>query len=93
MEPNAIIQGVVDEAAADVTVMGAAEGVITGIDQLVADAVAAALKNGATEAQLEPFVGVRSTLSGSRTTLAAAIAARTPADSEVPAALRAKLKK
>jgi hypothetical protein len=85
MDPQAIIDGAVAEAAADVTVMGGAQTVIDGIGAAIDAAVAKALANGATQAQLQPLADVQATLSTQREALAASIAARTTADSEVPA--------
>lgn len=84
-DPQAIIDNMVNEAAADVTVMGSAGTVIDGIDGLLATAVQQALAGGATAAQIAPFVSLQTTLQTSREALTASIAARTPADSEVPA--------
>jgi len=81
-----IIQEIMDEATADVTVMGSAAVVINGIDQLVKDAVAKAIENGATAEQLAPFSDVTAALAAQRTGLATAIAARTAAQTELSTA-------
>lgn len=84
--PQEIIQDMIDEATADMTVMGGAATVINGIDQLVKDAVAKALENGATAEQLAPFTAVTTGLADQRAALVTAIAARTAAQTELSTA-------
>jgi len=56
-------------------VMASATELINGFAQRIADAITAALVNGATEAELEPFRQLEVELEESRNALAAAVAA------------------
>jgi len=78
-----LIDRMIEEATADITVMGSSAVVINGIDALVAAAVAKALDNGATETQLAPFADLTAALAAKRTELVTAIAARTAAQTEL----------
>lgn len=56
-------------------VMQSATQLINGFSQRVADAIQAALANGASEAELAPFFTLEQELEASRTALASAVAA------------------
>jgi hypothetical protein len=60
------------------TVEKSAETFIGGIATLVADAVAAALANGATQEQLQPLTDLATTMDAESDALQAAIVANTP---------------
>lgn len=61
------------------TVDGSAKAMIDGIQQKVADAVAAATANGATAAELQPLSDLITSMGTTSDALAASIAANTPA--------------
>lgn len=56
-------------------VMKSAETALSGVAQKIADAVAAALKNGATETELQPVIDLGISLKSEAANLAAAVAA------------------
>lgn len=72
---NAIVQKTIDEITKTRGVIASATKLITSFKQILADAVAAALANGATAEELQPVSDVVDTLATDETALAAAIAA------------------
>ena len=83
-DPQVTIDNMVNEAAADVTVMGSASVVIDGFGQLLADAIAKATAGSATAAQLAPFVTIQTTLQTQSRSARGLDRGRTPAEPEVP---------
>jgi hypothetical protein len=65
--------------AAQTTVIGSAKTAFTGLQQQLADAIAAAKNSGATPAQLAKLEGLNSALAAETADLAAAIPQSTPA--------------
>jgi hypothetical protein len=74
---NPILEPLADEVTQAVTVMASASALISGFQARITAAVDAALANGATEAQLAPFVDLEAALEVSRTELADAVQANT----------------
>lgn len=81
---------VLDDLQAAVTnetsVVQAAILLINGFSQRLADAVAKALENGATEEELAPVQAEVDALNASATALGSAVAANTPAGPATPSA-------
>jgi hypothetical protein len=75
---NATIDALIAQVTVDQTVIGSATTLINGIQQEIADAVTAALANGATATQLAPLTDLTTALAASDAALAAAVAANTP---------------
>jgi hypothetical protein len=75
---NPIIAPLAEEVTEATTVMESATILISGFQERINTAVAQALANGATEAELAPFVALEATLEANRVALAAAVAANTP---------------
>lgn len=76
---NPTIDALVTQVETDQTVIGSAVTLINGIAGMITAAVNAALAGGATAAQLAPLTDLTSSLAATDTTLAAAVAANTPA--------------
>jgi NH3-dependent NAD+ synthetase len=73
------IDALVAEVAEDVTVMDGATALVNGISDRITAAVAAAVANGATEAQLAPLTNLASDLDAAANRLSSAVSANTPA--------------
>lgn len=74
-----VLDNLATEVTDDVTVMGSATTLINGFAARVQAAVDAALANGATAEQLAPVQAEVDALNASKTQLAAAVSANTPA--------------
>jgi len=68
----------VDEVSEEITIMKSATTLISGFGQRLADAVAAALANGATAEELAPLTDLKAELDSTGNDLAAAVSANTP---------------
>ncbi len=66
------------DVAAEKTVEDSAIALLQGIPKLIADAVAAALAQGATAAQLQALTDLQTRLEANTSTLSAAVTANTP---------------
>lgn len=73
------IDDLVTEVSEEVTVMASAKSLIDGFASRIQAAKDEALKNGATEAQLQPLTKLKADLDSSGNDLAASVAANTPA--------------
>jgi len=76
------IDALVAEVAEDVTVMDSATALINGISERITAAVAAAVANGATAAQLAPLTSLAASLDASSNSLRDAVVANTPAEAQ-----------
>lgn len=81
---NPIVQQTIDQVNATDNVIDSAVVLINGIAQMVADAVTAAIANGATAAELQPVADVSVTLKVKSDALALAIQNNTPAPPPTP---------
>jgi len=77
--PNPVLQSLSDQVTQTTTVEQSAVVLINGIAQQISDAIAKAIGNGATEAELAPVQEKVDALKQSATDLSNAIAANTPA--------------
>jgi hypothetical protein len=68
----------VDEVSEEITIMKSASVLIRGFNQRLTDAVAAALANGATEAELAPLTDLKAELDTTGNDLASAVSENTP---------------
>lgn len=75
---NAAIDAVIANVAAEDTVVDSAIVFINGVPKLITDAVAAAVANGATAAQLAPLTDLATGLTTKTAALKAALMANTP---------------
>jgi len=76
-----VIDALAAEVAEDTTIMASATTLINGFSDRLTAAVAAALANGATEAQLAPLTDLKNALDASSSKLSEAVSANTPAES------------
>ena len=76
---NPAVQGIIDQATKNIDAEKSAVIVLNGFQQRLTDAVAKALQNGATEAELAPVQAEIDLLKTSADDLAAAVVANTPA--------------
>jgi hypothetical protein len=74
---NKIIADLTAEVAADRTVMGSATILINGFQTRLDAAIAAAIANGASEAEVAPLADLSAGLAQDRTALASAVSANT----------------
>lgn len=72
---NQILNVLIEEIAQTEGVEDSAIAFIVGVPKLLADGIAAALANGATEADLQPLTALKTELEAKRQALAAAIVA------------------
>lgn len=79
-----ILQPLEDQIAATDTVIDSAIVLINGIQAQIATAVAAAIANGATAAELAPLTDLNAGLKAKTDALAASVAANTPAAPPTP---------
>lgn len=75
----AVIQQLIDDVKANHDVIDSAVLLINGIAQRITDAVAAAMANGATAAELQPLTDLSTSIKAKSQVLADAVAASTPA--------------
>lgn len=80
--PNPALADLTAEITEANTVMGSAKTFIDGVADKIAAAVAAAVANGATEAELAPVAALGTELRNNSTQLQAAIIANTAAATE-----------
>jgi hypothetical protein len=71
--PSTVLTDLTAEIARDTTVKGSAATFIRGVPTLIQAAIAKALDNGATEAQLAPFVALNAEMKAGSDDLVAAI--------------------
>jgi hypothetical protein len=83
--PNPIVDAAVAQITASDNVIDSAVVLVNQIAQMITDAVAAAIANGATPAELLPVSDLTVTLKTKSDALAAAVAANTPAPAPTPA--------
>lgn len=76
--PNPVIGNLTTEVSEEVTIMASATALINGFQARLEAAVAAALANGATEAELQPLNDLVTALDTEGNNLAAAVQANTP---------------
>lgn len=76
--PNPILATLQDEITQTRTVIASAITLISGIQSRIQAAVAAALENGASAADLAPLTELEQALEADRTALADAVVANTP---------------
>lgn len=76
--PNANVQQTIDDMTQCQTVFDSALAFINSVPGLISTAVAAAVANGATEAELAPFTQLNADLSAKRDAVQAALLANTP---------------
>jgi hypothetical protein len=74
---NPIVQKVIDEMTAAETIEDGAIAFINGVPQMIADAVAKAIENGATAEELQPVSDVGTELENKSNALKDALAAGT----------------
>jgi len=87
--PNPIVDATIAQITTTDNVIDSAVTLVNGIAKLIADAVAAAVANGATAAELQPLSDLVTTLNTKSAALAAAVAANTPAPAPTPAQAKA----
>lgn len=73
-----LLQNITDDVNNATTVVKSATLLVTGFQQRLEDAIAAAIAGGATEAQLQPVSDLSDALEADAALLASAIAAHTP---------------
>jgi hypothetical protein len=76
--PSPVIDQVITEMTNATTVEDSAIAFITGVPQMIADAVAKAIENGATAEELQPVSDVGNQLQTKSDALQAALVANTP---------------
>ena len=76
--PSPLVDNLTADITKATTVVKSATLLINGIQQRIADAVAAAVANGATEAELKPVSDLSDALESESNALAAAVEANTP---------------
>jgi hypothetical protein len=77
--PSPVIDQVITDMTNATTVEDSAIAFINGVPQMIADAVAKAIENGATAEQLQPVSDVGTQLQAKSDALQAALTANTPA--------------
>lgn len=86
---NATVDTVVAEITQANTVIDGAIVYVASIPKLIADAVTAAIANGATAAELQPVSDLGASLKAKSDALVQAIAANTPSPAPTPQQLKA----
>ncbi len=81
---NPVLQQLADQVTASTQVEASAVLLIKGFAQRLTDAIAAAVANGATAAELQPVQAEVDALKQSATDLASAVAANTPVAGTAP---------
>lgn len=81
---NPVVDAAVAQITASDNVIDSAVILINGISSMIANAVTAALANGATAAELQPVSDLTTVLKTKSDALAAAVAANTPAPPPTP---------